>query len=581
MEDGSVWMNPEIAARGRYPDASIQSIRAIEWNKILNQKILFRDGRDLRIDPEETVVLVDDGIATGATVIASIRMLKDAGCKRIVVAVPVCSDDAADRIRNEGAEVFALVETDHLRSVGLWYQDFTQVEDEAVVRILKGFKVPMPKLNPGNRVVHTIADLLQPLESDSDLDPLLQQIQAKHIAMLGEASHGTSEFYRIRDRISRKLLKDSEFSFVAVEGDWPDLYRLNRYAKLGKGKSAKQVMQSFRRWPTWMWSNGEFESFVEFMRSEPKVSECGIYGLDVYSLFESMDSALEYVQSVNPFLAKAMRARYSCFEPYERDEYAYSRSLQRIPEGCSVQVLQNLEALLQMRMEKGQDDEGRFSAEQNARIAVNAENYYRALLGGDEHSWNVRDSHMLDTLDLLLDRYSRKKGTASKGIVWAHNTHVGDYRATDMEREGYVNLGGLARKTYGRDAVSLVGFGTHSGKVMASHAWGGKEQIMVTPPAPEGTYEAFFHEALKLRKLKQGFVILGAREREGVLAEIHGHRAIGVVYHSKQENRGNYVPTSLANRYDAFVFVDQTSALNSFHAVHEHGKFPETWPQGM
>ncbi len=587
VEDGTLWMNPSFSETGRVSEKTLEHLRKTEGERIASQKQVFREGRELPNLKDKTVILVDDGIATGATVMAAVKSLKKQDCGRIVVAVPICAADSTDAIRKEGAEVFALVETDQLQAVGLWYQDFSQVENETVLRILTDFRAPPPaevnssaSLKKSSKMVSTIADLLQPLEIDEDLAPLLQHVKDKRVVMLGESTHGTSEYYRIRDRISRYLLRNHGFSFVSVEGDWPDLEKLNRYSSKGRGRSAKSVMQAFRRWPTWMWANEEVVEFVEFLKSEKSVSECGFYGLDIYSLFESIDSVLEYVQKVNPFLSKAMKARYSCFEPFERDEYAYARSLQRIPEGCSAQVMQNLDAILKIRLEKGQDPDEYFGAEQNARIVVNAENYYRALLSGDELSWNVRDSHMLDTLELLLDR-CEKMGRSSKGIVWAHNTHVGDYRATDMEREGYVNLGGLARKTYGESDVGLIGFGTYSGKVVAAQAWGGKEQVMVVPPAQKDTYEAYFHEALQLRKMKQGYILMGPQEKEGILKEIHGHRAIGVVYHNQRENRGNYVPTSLSHRYDAFVFVDQTSALHSLHALHEHGKFPETWPQGM
>ncbi len=231
-------------------------------------------------------------------------------------------------------------------------------------------------------------------------------------------------------------------------------------------------------------------------------------------------------------------------------------------------------------MEPGENPQDRFSAEQNARVVVNAESYYRAMLSSSEKSWNVRDSHMLDTLDLLLEQCRISKRNP-KGIVWAHNTHVGDYRATDMIEEGYVNLGGLARQTLGTANVGLIGFGTHHGKVVASHAWGGREQILPIAPARAGTWEAHFHEALKLRGWKQGCVIFEEGDQEGPFSEVLGHRAIGVVYHPRQEGRGNDVPTSLSRRYDAFIFVDETRALHSLHTLHESGKFPETWPDGV
>jgi len=336
-------------------------------------------------------------------------------------------------------------------------------------------------------------------------------------------------------------------------------------------------MRTFKRWPTWMWAN---EEVADYLEAERRGNPCPFFGLDVYSFFESMDAVIEYAKKANPFLAKLLKERYSCFEPFQRDEFSYARSLERFPEGCATEVLLNLESLLKENLDPAIDPDERFSAEQNARIVVNAENYYRALLGSDEHSWNVRDGHMLDTLDLLLGQ-CRKKGKPEKGIVWAHNTHVGDYRATDMVRSGYTNLGGLARQSMGADRVALVGFGTYSGRVVASNAWGGKEQVLTIPDAPAGSWDAYFHEALKIRGWKQGYLIFDAKDQDGPFAEVFGQRAIGVVYQPNRDSRGNSVPTSLSRRYDAFIFVDQTTALHSLHAIHETGRFPETWPRGV
>jgi erythromycin esterase len=579
VEDGTLFLNPGWEVAISAPE--LRDERDRENARIEEQKNLYRSGGGLPDCLGYTVVLVDDGMATGATMCAAVRALKQLGALEVVVAVPVCSDAAGDAVRSEGAGLIALVESDHLMSVGQWYRDFSQVEDEEVVSLLESEPPPPPSSHPGNglrKMVHTLADLLQPMERDEDLAPLVHHFRDRKIVMLGESTHGTSEFYRIRDRLTRILIGLEGFSFVAFEGDWPELARLHRYVRQGKGRSARAVMQGFKRWPNWMWANREMADFVEGLRNSDALRSAGVHGLDLYSLFESMDRVLDYVKSVNPFLANALKRRYACFDPYERDEIAYARSLRRIPEGCAAEAVANLEEVLKMRLQDIERDEDWFDATQNARIVVNAENYYRALLNGDAASWNVRDSHMVDTLDLLIEK-SEQDGRGGKGVVWAHNTHVGDYRATDMEDEGYVNLGGLARRLYGDSAVGLIGIGTWSGKTLAASTWGGREQAVSLPPAPHGTLEACFHEALKIRRMRQGFVIPGPAEREA-LAEVIGHRAVGVVAPPHQEGRSTYVPTSFSRRYDAFIFIDETTALNSLHAPVGTGLFPGTWPAG-
>lgn len=578
-EDGTLWWNEDLRSFiNAYRDV-LDGVRAEEAEKIEMQRNAFRHGREIGSLKGKTAILVDDGLATGATARAAIQATKNLGAERIVFAVPVAASDAAEEIRSGGAEVLALVETGHLYAVGIWYEDFDQVLDSEVLQLLheaqEDKKVrPLRGLSSG--IVRAIAENLRPLRNDQDLDPLLRHVHDRKVVMLGEATHGSSEFYGWRDRISRRLLLEQDFDFVAVEGDWPDTQRLNRYIHSGSGGSARNAMQAFHRWPTWLWANEETAEFIEGLR---EIRAKGFYGLDVYSLFESIDAVISFLGKTDPLLAKAVRERYSCFDPYRRDEISYARAVLSPQGGCTRDVTEVLQTLLKLRLETD-EEEGLFDAQQNARIVVNAENYYRAMLRGDDVSWNVRDSHMMDTLDLLLERFGEdwKEG---KGIVWAHNTHIGDYRATDMQAAGYVNLGGLARESYGEGEVGLVGFGTYEGDVVASHAWAGPEEILKIPPAREGSYDFFFHQALELRGMRSGYILITPEMREGVLAQVHGQRAIGVVYDPAHEKRSNYVPTSLARRYDAFVFIDKTSALKSLRQIARYGDIPESWPQGM
>lgn len=419
-----------------------------------------------------------------------------------------------------------------------------------------------------------------------DLTPLIEQIKDVRIVMLGESSHGTHEFYEWRRLISEWLVTKHGFNFIAVEGDWPSCEVLDRYVRTGDGPDARSALLAFRRWPTWMWSNTDIVRLAEWMRSHnqarPSPMPVGFHGLDVYSLFESMELVVKNLEKINPFMARRARARYACFDSFWEDEWRYARSLLESAESCEEQVVDVLKELLAMRLtQDAETNEHTFDIRQNARVVANAEHYYRNLVHGREDSWNIRDRHMLETLEHLLERYTAKLGTPAKAIVWAHNTHIGDYRATEMLARGQINIGGLARERFGQDQVSLVGFGTYEGTVTASHAWDGPTESLVVPPAKPGSVEDTFHQSLLSLGHNQAWLSLDQDARQGPLADARGHRAIGVVYDPRHERFGNYVLSSLANRYDAFVFVDKTRALEPIIQSYVHGEFPETYPSGQ
>lgn len=443
--------------------------------------------------------------------------------------------------------------------------------------------------------------LARPLRSPSDLQSVIDRVKDSRVVMLGESTHGTEDFYRWRALISEWLIVKHGFNFIAVEGDWPSCRPLHRYIlSTGDGGSARQAIEGFRRWPTWMWANTEVTRLAEWLKSHnarvaPSL-RAGFYGLDVYSLFESMDAVIQELEKVNLFHAKQARLRYACFGPYGRDEQAYIRSLARMSKDCERQVVDALRDLLRMRLETspasllGVEEDALFHAQQNARVVMNAEKYYRAMIHADDDSWNVRDRHMLDSLEWLLERHdrgARADGTGrtapTKAIVWAHNTHIGDYRATSMRERGLINLGGLARERFGRDQVALVGFGTYDGAVTASHAWNGPIETMRVPPAKEGSYEAVFHDICRVQRYPGFSLAFDPRDPSAceALSQTRGHRAIGVVYDPEHERWTNYVPTELARRYDAFIFVDRTQALQPYLLpVGEH-EIPDTWPNAQ
>jgi erythromycin esterase-like protein len=420
-----------------------------------------------------------------------------------------------------------------------------------------------------------------PLKSKADLKPLFDSIGDSRIVMLGEATHGTHEYYQWRAFITRKLIEENGFNFIAVEGDWPDCYRLNRYVKGYDlhNKSAFHVLHAFDRWPTWMWANWEMMALAGWMQQHnkglPLNRKAGFYGLDVYSLWESMDSIMKYLEKTDPAALKIAEEAFRCFEPYSKDEgRSYARSTIFVPEACQQEVIQLLQEIQHKLPQYNTDHENVFSAEQNAYVTVNAEKYYRAMVQGGPHSWNVRDRHMGDTLDRLLSFH----GENSKAIVWAHNSHVGDARATDMADEGMYNLGELARLTHHDKGVVLVGFGSYKGTVTAGHKWGDEMQTMVMPGAKEGSWEYHLHRAGNENKL----LLLKEFSGNDILMENYiGHRAIGVVYQPQYEQYGNYVPTILPLRYDAFIYLDETNALYPLHMKPDGLQMPETYPFGV
>ncbi|TLS52564.1 erythromycin esterase family protein [Paenibacillus antri] len=407
------------------------------------------------------------------------------------------------------------------------------------------------------------------LRSSEDYAALALAAADARFALLGEASHGTSEFYAGRAEITKRLIESHGFRFIAVEGDWPSCMALNKYVKRAPDApvSVREAMRAFDRWPSWMWANEEIAELVEWLRAyNDKLPEgdvkVGFYGIDVYSLWESLDEMIAYLGKIgSPALEQAQRA-FECFEAHQRDEQSYAVSAGLYGEDCEDDVVR---LLAKVRRERhaaapdAADGEASLSAEVNALVAVDAEAYYRTMVRGDAESWNVRDRHMVDALDLVASFY----GPDSRGVVWEHNTHIGDARATDMAREGMVNVGQLTREKYGADAVYAIGFGTYRGTVVAGSSWGAQLEIMTVPPGVPDSWEHLLHEAGAFDK----YVLL-RNDPEPFRATIP-HRAIGVVYDPRRERFGNYVPSVIADRYDAFVFYDETKALRPIEPARE------------
>jgi erythromycin esterase-like protein len=431
------------------------------------------------------------------------------------------------------------------------------------------------------RIAGQLRELSLPLEGWGHLDPLIERIGSARYVLLGEASHGTSEYYAWRARLSKRLIQEKGFSFIAVEGDWPDCYRVNRYVKgrLDSGANARAVLEGYERWPTWMWANWEIVALSEWLRrhndARPPDQRVGFYGLDVYSLWDSLHATLNYLRRVAPEALEVAERAYRCFEPFGQDGGDYAQATAFVPHSCEDEVVAMLDAL--RRAAPRHDHDGReafFEAEQNALVVKNAENYYRTMMRGDAESWNVRDHHMVETLERLMQFHGR----AAKAIVWEHNTHIGDARATDMAEAGMVNVGQLVRAQHRADDAVLVGFGSHRGTVIAGRRWGAPLQRMTMPAAREGSWEDAFHQAAP----RDGLLIFEEPATDADLLAPRAHRAIGVVYDPRMEHYGNYVPTVLPRRYDAFIYLDETMALHPLHdKPPDQREPPETYPWGV
>jgi erythromycin esterase-like protein len=425
---------------------------------------------------------------------------------------------------------------------------------------------------------------------ESDYDALLELIGDARLVLIGEASHGTHQFYRERARITKRLIEERGFTAVAVEGDWPDADRVSRYVQnAGDDGDAEEALRGFRRFPTWMWRNAEVLDFVGWLRAHNEQLSSGqravgFYGLDLYSLGASMEAVVAYLQEVDPPAAARARERYECLHPFAQDSSGYGQAiLLGVSEPCRRRVL---EQLVELRRRAGDylssdgliAEDRYFLAEQNATVVANAEEYYRTMFGGPEASWNLRDRHMADTLDQLQVHLARHGGEG-KVVVWEHNSHVGDARSTEMAQRGELNLGQLMRERHAHDAV-LVGFSTYSGTVTAASDWGGEAERKRVRPAPAGSYEALLHAtgipAFLLCPLRGS--ASGAALREPRL-----QRAIGVIYRPESERQSHWFAACVPQQFDALVHIDLTRAVEPLErtGTWELGEPPETYPTAL
>jgi len=447
-------------------------------------------------------------------------------------------------------------------------------------------------MNPATTcsILDTVREAAQPIEgSANDYDSLLAFIGDAKVVLLGEASHGTTEFYRSRAQITKRLICDKGFSAIAVEADWPDAYRVNRFVKGdNKDADASWALSGFKRFPTWMWRNTEVLQFLTWLRvhndSLVPADRVGFYGLDLYSLHASMECVLRYLDNIDPDAARRARDRYACFTQFGDDpqRYGYAAGFGLRP-SCEEEAISQLidlqrNSLLHSRMDGFAALDRFFDAEQNARVVKDAEEYYRAMFGDSVASWNLRDQHMMETF-VALSRHLGLRQAPAKMVVWAHNSHVGDARATAMGQAGEWNIGQLARQRYGDDCRS-IGFTTYSGTVTAASEWDGPTRTIPVRPARADSYESLMHDTeipaftLNLKKPSRVADSLRTPMRE---------RAIGVIYRPESELASHYFKAALSDQFDAIIHFDESCAVEpiELEAKKSCGEPAETFPSGI
>lgn len=490
---------------------------------------------------------------------------------RIIIPLAVNGHQLLTEIHRIDEDQFEIIDHEAVRFVPL------VPEEDRPGHVQRGHKTPTAA-RPGHSapdLAGVMAEAAEPFDTNEDLARMVERFADRKVVCLGESTHGTSEFYSARAAITEKLVRDHGFNIVAVEADWPDAALYDKLIRPG-AKERQHADEPFTRFPRWMWRNEETWALLrqlrEINRGRDQKYQAGFYGLDVYSLCASIEAVIAYLEDEDADLAKTAKERYGCLTPYCSDPGSYARM--RIGDGfrgCEDKVVSVLTELLKERVEDG---EGLFDAEQNARIVKEAEKYYRNMYYGDADSWNLRDSHMFDTLERLLEH----RGPDAKAIVWAHNSHIGDASKTEM---GWIrdehNIGQLVREKYGDDCA-LIGFSTHEGEVAAADDWDGEMKVKTVRPALEDAHEDHAFRTQIPRFLLDLESADGGHRQ--MLAEPKLQRAIGVIYRPETERASHYFRANLAEQFDAWVWFAVTKAVDAKSAHPKQGA-DETWPFGV
>ena len=589
---GVVVVNDDVVRALNISPEVIEQVAREEGRELERREQAYREGRPAPDIVDKTVILVDDGLATGASMRAALQALRRLRPARIVVAVPAAPESTCRELAAEADEVVCATTPSPFFAVGESYWDFTQATDDEVRDLLRAAWSSRPaRTDERSAEVSTLRAALVPLDEDVlDRHALFDLVGDAHFVLFGEASHGTHQFYEARARMTRWLIEDKGFGAVAVEADWPDAYRVNRYVRgRSDDATAEEGLRGFERFPTWMWRNTVVLDFVGWLREHndhvgaDERAKAGFYGLDLYSLYRSIHEVVTYLERVDPLAAARARERYSCLDHYheEAQEYGFAAAF-GAGESCEQQVIDQLVDLHEHAAEYARRDgiiaeDETFYAEQNALTVRNAEKYYRTMFGPGAASWNLRDQHMVDTLDALVGHLSRQRRETAKIVVWAHNSHLGDARATEFGTQGQLNVGQLVRERHGGDC-RLIGFTTFTGTVTAADDWGGPAERKRVRPALRNSYEHLFHDAHE-----KTFAVANPSPATELLRRPRLERAIGVIYRPRTERQSHYFQARLSDQFDAVIHVDETRAVEPLErtARWDEGEVPETFPYAL
>jgi erythromycin esterase-like protein len=594
---GRVVVNDDLVRALRITPQQLRDVAEREGRELIRREAAYRGGRPPVDVTGKTVILVDDGLATGASMFAAVQALRDADPAEIVIAVPAAPESTCREFAGIVDDVVCASMPTPFLAVGEWFWDFRQVSDEEVRELLA---TPTTGLGTARiRIAETPAEGVDRSAVDAPAgvpprEALEEIIGDARIVLIGESSHGTHEFYNARAEITKWLIEEKGFCAVAAEADWPDAYRVNRYVRgQGTDGSAAEALSGFERFPSWMWRNVVVRDFVDWLhahnghRREHGETQTGFYGLDLYSLHRSMQEVIAYLDNVDPVAAARARDRYACFDHTSADDgqaYGFAAAF-GAGLSCERQAIDQLIEMQRSALEYARRDgllaeDDAFYAQQNAQTVRNAEVYYRAMFSGRVTSWNLRDQHMAQTLQALLAHLDRRGDQQrARIVVWAHNSHVGDARATEVGADGQLTLGQLARERYGDDA-RLIGFTTYSGTVTAASEWGGIAERKSVRPALNGSVEELFHETGRPEFLVSAMISDAAAEP---LDAVRLGRAIGVIYLSATERQSHYYHVRPGGQFDAIIHVDQTRALEPLETTSAWtaGETPETYPTGL
>ena len=594
---GRVVVNDDVVRALRVTPQQLREAAEREGRELQRREAAYRGGRAPLELAGRTVILVDDGLATGASMFAAVQALRDMSPAEIVVAVPAAPESTCREFAGLVDDVVCASMPTPFLAVGESFWDFTQVSDDEVRQLLATPTVGIATARL--RIAETPAEVVERCAVDAPAgvppaEALEEIIGDARVVLIGESSHGTAEFYRARAEITKWLIEEKGFCAVAAEADWPDAYRVNRYVRgLGHDASPEEALRGFERFPAWMWRNTVVRDFVDWLhahnsrqRGEDR-RQTGFYGLDLYSLHRSMREVIDYLDTMDPVAAARARQRYACFDHTSADDgqaYGYAAAF-GAGLSCEREAIEQLVELQRNAVEYARRDgllaeDELFYAQQNAQTVRNAEGYYRAMFGARVTSWNLRDRHMAQTLDALLAHLDRHPdGQPARIVVWAHNSHVGDARATEVGADGQLTLGQLAREQHG-SAVRLIGFTTYTGTVTAASRWGGIAERKVVRPALNGSVEELFHEVERPEFLISPMLSRAAAEP---LDMVRLGRAIGVIYLPDTERQSHYYHVRPGEQFDALIHLDRTTALEPLEAgsVWIAGETPETYPTGL